>query len=156
MLIIWHDRSMAILWQRGRSRRGATLRRFTLACVASCFAILGCKTTLPKRPNNVPHDSTYVVGANVGWWEHCSYEPAQDVDHCQIFNFGGTVLSDEIFLPYDGGRAAHQSELRIVSNSNITGPQYVCLSNGRILIPKSDFENQKRAIDSLVHSLSSK
>ena len=147
---------MAILWQRGQSRRGATSRRFALAFVAFCFAIIGCKTTVPKRPNNVPPDSTYVVGANVGWWEHCSYERAQDVDHCQIFNFGGTVLSDELFLPYDGGGAAHESELRIVSNSNITSPQYVCLTNGRILIPKSHFEKQKHAIDSLVHSLSSK
>ena len=108
----------------------------------------------PMRPNNVPPDSVYVVGAYVGRWERCSYEPNEDANHCQIFNAGGNVLSDERFLPYDGGKAAKDSELKIVSNSDITGPQYVCLANGRILIPKSHFENQKRAIDSLIHSRS--
>ena len=92
----------------------------------------------------------------MGWWERCSYEPKEDVNHCQIFNAGGRVLWDEVFLPYDGGKAAKDSELKIVSDSDIAGPQYVCLTNGRILIPKSDFENQKRAIDFWVKTRSGK
>lgn len=147
---------MANQWSRGRSRCGATFRRLVLAYVALSIAILGCKTSLPRRRDNVPPDSVFVVGANVGWWERCSYDSKEDVNHCQIFNEGGKVLSDEVFLPYDGGKAAKDSELKIVSNSDIAGPQYVCLTNGRILIPKSHFENQKRALDSLIHSLSSK
>lgn len=60
---------------------------------------------------------------------------------------GGEILSDEVFLPYDGGKAAEETELKIVSDSGLAGPQYVCLKNGRILIPESHFEQQRRFID---------
>ena len=136
------------------NQRGGLRATLQIVFLAAYLMVGGCRMATPTRPGNVPSDSVYVVGAYVGWWERCSYEPQEDVNHCQIFNAGGEVLSDEVFLPYDGGRAAKQSEMKIVSNSDITGPQYVCLSNGRILIPKSHFENQKRTIDSLIRSRS--
>jgi hypothetical protein len=105
---------------------------------------VGCR---PSRPSNVPADSVYIVGGEFGWWQHCSYDPKEEVDYCQIYNLGGDILYDEVSLPYDGGKAAKEDELKIVSRSKLTGPNYVCLENGRILIPKSHFENQKRFID---------
>lgn len=125
-----------------------------IICLGYFVMIGGCRMAVPTRPDNVPLDSVYVVGAYVGWWERCSYDQKEDSNHCQIFNARGQIISDEAFLPYDGGKAAKDQELKIVSNSDIAGPQYVCLTNGRILIPKSHFENQKRAIDSLIHSRS--
>jgi hypothetical protein len=115
--------------------------------IMTLTSILWLEGCMPSRPSNVPADSVYIVGADVGWWQRCSYDPKEDVDYCQIYNLGGRVLFDEVFLPYDGGKAAKEDELKIVSRSNLTGPYYVCLENGRILIPKSDFENQKRFID---------
>lgn len=105
----------------------------------------GCRR---PRPNNIPRDSVYVEGGEAGWWQHCSYDPNQDADYCQIFNLSGEIIEDEIFLPDDGGRAAKASELDINGNALFSGPYIVCLRNGRILIPKSDFDNQKRGIDS--------
>jgi hypothetical protein len=120
-------------------------RKWLIALVLLVIAIVGgCG---PGRPGNVPADSVYVVGAKVGWWERCTYDSKQNVDQCQIFNEGGEILSDEEFLPYDGGSAVKQSQLEIVSNSDLAGPQYVCLRNGRILIPKSHFDAQKRYLD---------
>jgi len=137
-------------------RRGGLRATLGIVSIACYLMVGGCRTAGPARPGNAPPDSVYVVGAYVGWWERCSYEPKEDVNHCQIFNAGGRVLWDEVFLPYDGGKAAKDSELKIVSDSDIAGPQYVCLTNGRILIPKSDFENQKRAIDFWVKTRSGK
>jgi len=111
----------------------------------SGFVLTGCRH---PRPSNVPVDSVYVNAANDdGWWQHCSYDGGRDVDHCQIYNWGGGVIWDEVFLPYDGGDAAKESELTIDNETRLAGPQYVCLKNGRILIPKSGFENQKRFLD---------
>jgi hypothetical protein len=108
---------------------------------------LSLGSCMPARPSGVPPDSAYVVGAYKGWWERCSFDSTHDADQCQIFNAGGELLHDEVFLPYDGGEAARASELKIDTDSNLAGPQYVCLTNGRILIPKSDFEGQKRYLD---------
>jgi hypothetical protein len=100
------------------------------------------------RPQNVPIDSVYVNGIKGdGWWQHCSYDGPRDVDYCQIYNWGGGIIWDEVFLPYDGGAAAKRSELIIDNQNRLAGPQYVCLKNGRILIPNSDFENQRRFLD---------
>jgi len=111
-----------------------------------CFGeIIGC---MNPRPKNVPKGAV-PVPAQYGnaWWQRCSYDPTNDSDHCQIFNPGGAILEDQTFLPYDGGNAAKDSELKIDGDNRLAGPYIICLKNGRILIPKSDFENQKRFID---------
>jgi len=104
------------------------------------------------RPSSAPRDSVYIEGGEAGWWQHCSYDPIQDVDHCQIFNLGGAVLYDEVFLPYDGGKTAKATELEINGRSSLSGPNIVCLKNGRILIPKSHFERLKLFVDSRLKS----
>jgi hypothetical protein len=111
------------------------------------FSGIGLVACRPARPSNVPADSVYVVGPKVGWWQRCWYDPKEDVDYCQSFNQVGVVLLNEVFLPYDGGKAARQSELEILTDTDLTGPDYVCLKNGRILVPKSHFEQIKRFLD---------
>jgi hypothetical protein len=128
--------------------------RITVAAVITAL-VAGAQVLMPSidrdalersRPRNVSKDAIHVGGA-VGWWEWCSYDPKEDMDHCQIFNRGGGVIWNEVFLPYDGGKAAKGPELQVDGESRIVGPQYVCLKNGRILIPKSGFENQKAFLD---------
>ena len=126
-----------------RERRGLAIL-LCIAFLASCFVLVGCE---PARPNNVPQDSVLVNGANEHWWERCSYDQKEDLDHCQIFNAGGGVIWNEVFLPYDGGKAVRQTELMIDNEARLKSWQYVCLRNGRILIPKSGFENQKEFLD---------
>jgi hypothetical protein len=124
-------------------RRGFTILH-GIAFLAMGFTLAGCK---PARPNNVPKDSVRVSGADEHWWEWCSYDQKEDADHCEIFNGGGQVLWNEMFLPYDGGKAARETELMIDNETHLKSWQYVCLKNGRILIPKSGFENQKEFLD---------
>jgi hypothetical protein len=120
----------------------------TVILLAS-LGLFGCG---PARPSNVPLDATYIEGGEVGgWWQHCSFDSGNDVNRCQIYNAGGVVLSDEVFLPYDGGKALTSSLLKIDGDSYLAaGPNYVCLKDGRILIPKSHFQDYKSFIDSRI------
>lgn len=122
----------------------STVIALGIVAMVLAFGVQGC---MPARPKNVPSDAVYVVGAKGGWWQYCAFDQKRNVDLCQIFNMGGDVVSDEVFLPYDGGKTAGEDELKIVSNSKLAGPQFVCLKNGRILIPETSFEQQKRFLD---------
>lgn len=112
--------------------------------VAFLITLAGCN---PTRPKNVPQDAILVTGSDEHWWEWCSYDVKDNVDHCTIFNGEGAILWNEIFLPYDGGKAATQAELLIDNEASFKSWQYVCLKNGRILIPQSGFQTQKRYLD---------
>jgi hypothetical protein len=102
---------------------------------------------IPK-PSNVPSDAVRVPQIyGEAWWQRCSYSQKDDADRCQVFNNGGGTIINGVFLPYDGGEAAKQPELEIDGNARLAGPYIVCLKNGRILIPQSDFQNQRRFID---------
>lgn len=128
-----------------RQSQGQAVLSF-ISVLAFCIGLQGCR---PARPDNVPRDSVLVAGM-VGWWQRCSYDANLDANYCQIFNAGGKVLYDGLFLPYDGGKPARESELKIAGDSSLAGPNYVCLKNGRILIPEAHFEQQKRFIDGVV------
>jgi len=65
-----------------------------------------------------------------------------------VWNWGGDVLAEEVFLPYDGGPPAGPNELKIKSKGS-TGSDRVLLANGRILIPKSRYEDVKRLLDEM-------
>src|SRR5579862_3851107 len=112
---------------------------------SSCMLICGCQ---PERPVGVPADSSYMVGGKeTWWWERCFYDSTHNVDRCQSFNKNGLVLEDEVYLPFDGGKPALPSELVIDPGAKLTGPYVICLKNGRILLPQSDFANQMRFVD---------
>ena len=124
--------------------RPVSVLLLVIAAIAVYFIV---SLRQPVIPKNIPADSTFVNGGEDHWWERCSYDSKEDVDDCQILNSGGGVIWNEVFLPYDGGKAAKKAELSVDGESRLVGPQYVCLKNGRILIPRSGFENQKEFLD---------
>lgn len=97
-----------------------------------------------SRPQNVPKDAVHVGGA-IGWWQYCAYDPARDVDICHIWNRGGLVLEEGVFVPYDGGRPAKNDTLQIADVNN--GPSEIDLRDGRILIPKAREAELRRFLD---------
>lgn len=109
-----------------------------------CTSLNGCK---PARPSDVPDDATWISGGKTDWWAKCSYDRNQGLDKCQTFNAGGRIIEDETYLPYDGGKPAPPSELVIDPSARLAGPYIICLKNGRILLPKSDFVSQKKFVD---------
>ncbi|WP_031497556.1 hypothetical protein [Bryobacter aggregatus] len=100
-----------------------------------------------RRPQNVPTDAVLVQLAKGGVWQKCNVASATGKNRCQIFNWKGELLYDEIFLPYDQGPTIEFSDLRIPKYAAAVGPDWVCLENGRILLPESRFEQLKEFLD---------
>lgn len=100
-----------------------------------------------RRPASVPADAVLVQLAKGGVWQRCELEATTGKNRCQIFNWKGGLMYDEIFLPYDGGTALGTSDLRIPRYVPAVGPDWVCLENGRILLPASRFEQLKAFLD---------
>jgi hypothetical protein len=126
-----------------RHRQGLAVL-LAIAAIAVCFMVARRQ---PARPKSIPEDSAFVHGGEDHWWERCSCDTKEDTNRCQVFNARGAVIWNEVFLPYEGGKAAKEAELQVDGESRIAGPQYVCLKNGRILIPKSSFESFKEFLD---------
>ncbi len=66
-----------------------------------------------RHPANVPADATLVDQPKGGLWERCTYDPEKRVDRCEVYNWGGDVLFNEEFIPYDGGEPVTSADLRI-------------------------------------------
>ena len=56
------------------------------------------------------------------------------------------MIYDEVFLPYDGGPAVQEAELKIARQPRECTPDYVELENGRLLLPQSRFDDLKEFI----------
>ena len=101
-----------------------------------------------KRPANIPATATFAPGGKVGgWWHYCQFGAADHLAHCTIWNAGGLVLCDGVFLPSDQ-EPLEVRELMVVYNPKWgDNSQFICLKNGRVLVPSSDFERLSRFAD---------
>ena len=105
----------------------------------------------PSRPNRVPEDAVPVEGAKTTWWQICMISRDGRGVICQIYNNDGQVLYDEEFVAYDGNATVGSSELIVARKCRYAAPTRICLSNGRILIPRSRFEDEKALLDRIVN-----
>jgi len=108
----------------------------TLAVAVVLLCCIGCEHKV-VRPQGVPADATFVRGAKVGWWQHCTLDGGDEGVHCQIWNGAGAVLENEAFLPYDGGPMPTVDELKILADPTFPGPDRIFLTNKRVLLPRS-------------------
>ena len=100
-----------------------------------------------RRPANVPADAVVVYLAKTGVWQRCSYDSSAKENRCQIYNLMGEKLVDDVFAPYDGRGPVPTLELKIPHHSLTAGPYWITLENGRILIPRSRFDQIKGELD---------
>jgi hypothetical protein len=91
----------------------------------------------------------YVATAKIGFWDYCKFDPVQRTDHCQIFFTDGSILSEDDFLPYDGGTAVGADELKIDPHTHFADLDRIILRNGRILLPKSRYDDEKKFWDGM-------
>ena len=96
-----------------------------------------------RRPANVPSDAVLVQLSKGGAWQRCEVNSSTKQNRCQIFNWKGGVLYDETFLPYDEGLPVGSADLRIPRYVPAVGLDWICLENGRILLPESRFQELK-------------
>ena len=120
------------------------MTRRTLSISASTAILLcGVGCSEPKRPSGVPLAATRVEGAKTGYWQVCHVDQRVEI-HCTVWNDGGTVLKDETYLPLEEGPTPQERELQIRAREICRGgPYLVCLTNGRVLLPQSQFEQLK-------------
>jgi len=97
-------------------------------------------------PSNVPKTAFLVPNWSGGWFQQCEYDAVAHANYCRIWNYGGLILYNEEFVPYDAGPAAPPEQLKIVDR--MSGSDRVTLKNGRILIPKSREADLRRFLDS--------
>jgi hypothetical protein len=100
-----------------------------------------------ERPKNVPSDATLVKFDKDSVWQRCAIEPTTSFVRCQIFSKKGRTEHDESFFPYDEGPTLEPSELKIAAEDPDAGPDWICLENGRILMPGSRYDYVKRVLN---------
>jgi hypothetical protein len=115
------------------------------------LAVLLCSACTRKsemvRPEGVSADAVFVRGGKVGWWQQCTLPTGGQAVHCRIWNGAGLVLEDEEFLPYDEGARPGAEELMISADPTFPGPDRIILKNGRVLLPRSRFNELKKFVD---------
>ena len=97
----------------------------------------------PSRPKNVPTSATLVFQGWTHFWQECWFDSQQRQDRCRIYNGGGLILDEDVFLPMDGSGPIPEDQLKIGSGG---GPYSVQLLNGTVMIPRSHFDGIKREL----------
>jgi hypothetical protein len=109
--------------------------------LSAALCLWGCSQ--PARPPLVVEGAIRVEGAKTGYWQICRLDANSQV-HCTVWNDAGKVLKDETYLPLDEGPPPTGSDLRIRGGDVCRGgPYQVCLTNGRIMLPASQFDQLK-------------
>src|SRR5262245_23137817 len=100
-----------------------------------------------SMPATVPKDAVEIpmIGKSKGWAK--CWLDRKDT-RCRIFNINGEVVADDVFLPLDGGADITASELHLVAED--TSPDYVWLTNGRVLLPRTNFAEHKEFADRIL------
>jgi hypothetical protein len=117
--------------------------------VFAALLLLDCgKTSLPKRPDNVPAGATLAPGGKIGgWWHYCEFIETDHQAYCHIWNVAGLILYEGVFLPYDH-QPIEAGEIKVVYNPRWgDDSQFIHLQNGRILIPESNFRRLSQFAD---------
>jgi hypothetical protein len=118
----------------------------------------------PHRPPNLSASALYIERGvvpfkllNSGEWLDCWFDEHEHVVRCKLTNMNGWSEFEDVFLPYPRQSPVLPADL--ILNRRRTGTlwsgtyeksiQYpiVYLANGEILLPRSDFEKAKRAVD---------
>lgn len=80
-------------------------------------------------------------------WDYCWFDSVRSVSRCQIFDKGGGIIYEDIFLPYEGQGPTSADELKVSARQDGGGYEWIRLENGTILIPRSSYDKIKRGLD---------
>jgi len=95
--------------------------------------------------------------SNTGDWIKCWFDERDRADHCRLTDDKGKLEFEDVFLSYEGQPPLPQSAL--VFDTRRTGRTWagtyekgtrfpiVYLTNGEILLPKTEYEKSRRTVD---------
>lgn len=119
----------------------------------------------PQRPNGVPANAIYLergvvpfkLSSTPGDWLYCWFDEGERLDRCKLTDEKGNLEFEDVFLTYEGQSALPQG--RLVFDTRRTGRQWsgtyekgtrypiIYLINGEILLPRSEYNKAKEAVD---------
>ena len=110
------------------------------AAAWAAFAVYGQVDSYHPMPSTVPAGAVEIpmIGKSHGWVT-CSIESSET--RCRVFNQLGETITDDVFLPLDGGAAPDVTDLTIEPLE--TSYEYVRLKSGRLLLPRTNFAEHK-------------
>jgi hypothetical protein len=113
---------------------------FALSAAWVAFAVYNQVDNYHPIPSSVPAGAVEIptIGKSHGWVA-CSIESSQT--RCRVFNQLGETITDDVFLPFDGGVAPTAADLTIEPFE--TSYEYVRLQSGRLLLPRTNFLEHK-------------
>jgi len=101
------------------------------------------------KPGNVPDDAVpipYIAKSRL--WVKCWVAGTET--RCRIFNGGGDLVQDDVFVTYEHGTSVAASDLAI--EPELSGPDHVWLKNGQILLPQTNYPEHRRNVERIVQS----
>jgi hypothetical protein len=119
----------------------------------------------PRRPIGVSPNALYIergvvpfkLSATPGDWLDCWFDEHEHLDRCKMTDETGKLEFEDVFLPYEGQSAVLQDKL--VFDTHRTGNLWtgsyekgtripvVYLTDGEILLPRSEYEKAKQTVD---------
>lgn len=126
-----------------------------LASIACIVVSLGCRA---RRPASVPEGAVPVSFSSSGGWAYCWLDTTIHLNRCRTYNSEGKRLyrfrkeddDDDVFLRYEGSGPVPPNQLRIdVVHTNV---DFVWLENGIVLLPRNDFEHQKKFVGEIMRA----
>src|SRR5262245_38678190 len=128
------------------------IRPGAVAVGAALILITACHAA---RPSTVPEGAVYMPFSSSGGWAYCWVDPAIQLNRCRTYSADGRILyrfghendDDDVFLRDEGSGPVPEEQLKIdVVHSS---PDFIWLQNDVVLIPRNDFEHQRRFVDEL-------
>ena len=118
----------------------------------------------PRRPAGLSANALYIergvvpfkLSSTPGDWIDCWFDQHQQIDRCKITDETGKLEFEDVFVPYEGQSPVPQDRLRFAQGTGSiwTGTYenhlrypLIYLTDGEILLPRSDFQKAKETTD---------
>lgn len=101
------------------------------------------------RPANVPTNAVRIPIGKSNLWATC-WMNGNKQTRCRIFNGGGYLLEDDVFLTYSGRPIVNADDLMIVAEKS--GLNYLSLQDGEMLLPTNSYADSKRFVDRFIRT----
>ena len=118
----------------------------------------------PHRPPDLSANALFIERPNVpfkfrhtGEWLDCRFDERERAARCRLTNMNGWSEFEDVFLPYSGQAPVLPADLVLDRRrtGDLWGGTYekgtrypiIYLTNGDVLLPRTEYEKAKRTVD---------